>query len=95
MIDVPGHVSSSKNNEFLQAWSSAVFRSAPDVWAIDQLFPIMPLHRLEEEPRQAATLSDITCDSDGKFDQFISSGTTTFQIGGGQANQSLRSFSGQ
>lgn len=53
---------------------AAVFRSAIDVWAIDQLFPIMPIHRLEEEPRESAVLADITCDSDGKFDRFISSG---------------------
>lgn len=45
-----------------------------DVWAIEQIFPIMPIHRLDEEPRESTTLSDITCDSDGKFDRFISSG---------------------
>jgi arginine decarboxylase len=49
----------------------SVFQSAPDSWAIDQLFPIMPIHRLTEEPTQRATLSDLTCDSDGKIDQFI------------------------
>ena len=49
----------------------SVFQSAPDSWAIDQLFPIMPIHRLDEEPTQRATLSDLTCDSDGKIDQFI------------------------
>jgi len=49
----------------------SVFQSAPDAWAIDQLFPIMPIHRLDEEPTQRATLSDLTCDSDGKIDQFI------------------------
>jgi arginine decarboxylase len=49
----------------------SVFQSAPDAWAIDQLFPIMPIHRLNEEPTQRATLSDLTCDSDGKIDQFI------------------------
>ena len=52
----------------------AVFRSAPDIWAIDQLFPIMPLHRLDEEPTESATLADITCDSDGKIDRFPSPG---------------------
>lgn len=49
----------------------SVFQSAPDSWAIDQLFPIMPIHRLNEEPNQRATLADLTCDSDGKIDRFI------------------------
>ncbi|MEB3828183.1 biosynthetic arginine decarboxylase [Phormidium sp. CCY1219] len=49
----------------------SVFQSAPDSWAIDQLFPIMPIHRLDEEPTQRATLADLTCDSDGKIHQFI------------------------
>jgi len=49
----------------------SVFQSAPDAWAIDQLFPIMPIHRLNEEPTQRGTLADLTCDSDGKIDQFI------------------------
>ncbi len=49
----------------------SVFQSAPDSWAIDQLFPIMPIHRLDQEPTQRATLADLTCDSDGKIDQFI------------------------
>ncbi|MEM1240482.1 MAG: biosynthetic arginine decarboxylase [Cyanobacteria bacterium P01_H01_bin.26] len=49
----------------------SVFQSAPDSWAIDQLFPIMPIHRLNEEPICRATLADLTCDSDGKMDRFI------------------------
>jgi len=49
----------------------SVFQSLPDSWAIDQLFPIMPVHRLEEEPACRAILSDITCDSDGRIDKFI------------------------
>ncbi|UFP94067.1 biosynthetic arginine decarboxylase [Gloeobacter morelensis] len=49
----------------------SVFQSAPDSWAIDQLFPIMPIHRLDEEPKARGTLADLTCDSDGKIDQFI------------------------
>jgi arginine decarboxylase len=49
----------------------SVFQSAPDTWAIDQLFPIMPIHRLDQEPTRRATLADLTCDSDGKIDQFI------------------------
>jgi arginine decarboxylase len=43
----------------------------PDSWAIDQLFPIMPIHRLNEEPNCRGILADITCDSDGKIDRFI------------------------
>jgi len=43
----------------------------PDSWAIDQLFPIMPIHRLDEEPTERGVLADITCDSDGKIDHFI------------------------
>jgi arginine decarboxylase len=49
----------------------SVFQSAPDSWAIDQLFPIMPIHRLDEEPTCRGTLADLTCDSDGKIEQFI------------------------
>lgn len=49
----------------------SVFQSAPDAWAIDQLFPIMPIHRLSEKPTQKGIIADLTCDSDGKIDQFI------------------------
>lgn len=49
----------------------SVFQSVPDSWAIDQLFPIMPIHRLHEEPTCRGTLADLTCDSDGKIDRFI------------------------
>jgi arginine decarboxylase len=49
----------------------SLFQSMPDSWAIKQLFPIVPLHRLNEQPTQNAVLGDITCDSDGKIDQFI------------------------
>ena len=49
----------------------SVFQSMPDSWAIKQLFPIMPIHRLNESPTRRAVLGDITCDSDGKIDQFI------------------------
>jgi arginine decarboxylase len=49
----------------------SVFQSLPDSWAIQQLFPIMPIHRLREEPRRRGILADITCDSDGKVDKFI------------------------
>jgi arginine decarboxylase len=49
----------------------SVFQSLPDSWAVDQLFPIIPLHRLAEEPMREAIIADLTCDSDGKVDQFI------------------------
>src|SRR5690242_17608484 len=49
----------------------SVFQSLPDSWAIDQLFPIMPIHRLTEEPTRRGTLQDVTCDSDGKIDRFV------------------------
>ena len=49
----------------------SLFQSLPDSWAIDQLFPIMPIHRLNEEPTRKGTLQDITCDSDGKIDRFV------------------------
>src|SRR5439155_5433 len=49
----------------------SVFESLPDSWAIDQLFPILPIHRLQERPTRTAVLADITCDSDGKIDRFV------------------------
>ncbi len=49
----------------------SLFQSIPDSWAVKQLFPVMPIHRLDERPTRHAVLSDITCDSDGKIDQFI------------------------
>src|SRR5689334_1092282 len=49
----------------------SVFQSLPDSWAIDQLFPIVPIHRLDEEPTRRGTLQDVTCDSDGKIDCFV------------------------
>ncbi|MFN2398897.1 MAG: biosynthetic arginine decarboxylase [Gemmatimonadaceae bacterium] len=48
----------------------SVFQSLPDSWAIDQLFPIVPVHRLDEKPSRRGTLQDVTCDSDGKIDRF-------------------------
>ena len=50
----------------------SVFQSLPDSWAIDQLFPVMPIHRLDERPTRTGVLADITCDSDGKIDRFVS-----------------------
>jgi arginine decarboxylase len=49
----------------------SLFQSMPDSWAIDQLFPIVPIHRLDEEPTRRGILADITCDSDGKIDRFV------------------------
>lgn len=49
----------------------SVFQSLPDAWAIQQLFPIMPIHKLDQEPTHRAILADITCDCDGKIDRFI------------------------
>ena len=54
----------------------SVFRSAPDTWAIDQLFPVMPIHRLDEQPTELGHFADLTCDSDGKLARFIDSGQT-------------------
>ncbi|MFO7724056.1 MAG: hypothetical protein R6V45_00785, partial [Oceanipulchritudo sp.] len=49
----------------------SLFQSIPDSWAIDQLFPLMPVHRLHEAPTRAGIIADITCDCDGKIDRFI------------------------
>ena len=49
----------------------SIFQSLPDIWAINQIFPVMPIHRLDEKPTRNATLADITCDSDGKIDRFV------------------------
>ncbi|MDP3876113.1 MAG: biosynthetic arginine decarboxylase [Methylobacter sp.] len=49
----------------------SLFQSLPDVWGIDQIFPIMPIHRLDEQPTRRAVIQDLTCDSDGRIDQYI------------------------
>ncbi|MDH5182399.1 MAG: biosynthetic arginine decarboxylase [Gammaproteobacteria bacterium] len=49
----------------------SLFQSLPDVWAIDQIFPVMPLHRLQERPTRRVVLQDITCDSDGRIDEYV------------------------
>jgi arginine decarboxylase len=54
----------------------SLFQSLPDVWAINQLFPIMPIHRLGERPDREVVLADITCDCDGKIDRFVGPYTT-------------------
>jgi len=61
----------------------SVFQSVPDSWAIDQVFPVLPIQRLGEEPRRDATIEDITCDSDGRLDHFIGnnrSNTPTLKV---------------
>jgi arginine decarboxylase len=62
-------VTKSLADQYLANFS--IFQSMPDHWAIQQLFPVMPIHRLDEEPTHTATLVDITCDSDGKVSKFI------------------------
>ncbi len=54
----------------------SLFQSLPDSWAIDQIFPIMPIHRLNEEPTRRGTIQDVTCDSDGKIENFIGDRTS-------------------
>jgi len=58
----------------------SLFQSLPDSWAIDQIFPVMPLSRLNERPDRTATLQDITCDSDGKIDNFISTSNFSYHL---------------
>ena len=58
----------------------SLFQSLPDAWAIDQIFPIMPIHRLNEEPLRTATIQDMTCDSDGKIDNFISTRNSSHHL---------------
>ena len=55
----------------------SLFQSMPDSWGIDQLFPIMPIARLEEQPTRSCTLQDITCDSDGKIGAYVNGGQQT------------------
>ena len=57
----------------------SVFQSVPDSWAVGQVFPVMPIHRLNEEPSTSATLADLTCDSDGKIEKFIDTITGDFK----------------
>ncbi len=58
----------------------SLFQSLPDSWAIDQIFPIIPLQRLDERPERSATLQDITCDSDGKISNFISTRNLSYYL---------------
>lgn len=66
--EVASHIESALVDRYFCNFS--VFQSLPDNWAIDQLFPIMPIHRLEEEPIRRGTIQDATCDSDGVIDRF-------------------------
>jgi arginine decarboxylase (EC 4.1.1.19) len=59
----------------------SLFQSLPDVWAIDQIFPIAPIHRLDERPTREAIIADITCDCDGKIDRFTNMHETKKTIG--------------
>lgn len=58
----------------------SLFQSLPDSWAIDQIFPIVPISRLDEQPTKSATIQDITCDSDGKVDNFISTRNFSYHL---------------
>jgi len=58
----------------------SLFQSLPDSWAIDQIFPIMPIQRLNEKPGRVTTLQDITCDSDGKIDHFTAAGNSSYNL---------------
>jgi arginine decarboxylase len=66
--EIAGHIESALVDRYFCNFS--VFQSLPDNWAIDQLFPIMPIHRLNEPPTRRGTLQDVTCDSDGVIDRF-------------------------
>ena len=58
----------------------SVFESIPDVWAIDQIFPIVPLNRLDERPTRRAVLADLTCDSDGRIDQYVDADGVNYSL---------------
>lgn len=74
MDNVPGEINELKSAMAdIYYGNISVFQSLPDTWAIDQLFPIMPIHRLKDKPEREAVLADITCDCDGKIDRFIDS----------------------
>jgi len=66
--EIVSHIESELVDRYFCNFS--VFQSLPDNWAIDQLFPIMPIHRLDEVPTRRGTLQDVTCDSDGVIDRF-------------------------
>ncbi|MCS6838572.1 MAG: biosynthetic arginine decarboxylase, partial [Bdellovibrionaceae bacterium] len=67
------HIKNTLHQELCDTYfcNFSVFQSIPDLWAVDQIFPVIPIHRLNERPTVRATLADLTCDSDGKMDKFI------------------------
>jgi arginine decarboxylase len=67
--DIRAHLAEELHDTYFCNFS--VFQSVPDSWAVGQIFPVMPIHRLNEEPSHDATLADLTCDSDGKIEKFI------------------------
>jgi arginine decarboxylase len=67
--EITAHIEAALVDRYFCNFS--VFQSLPDNWAIDQLFPIMPIHRLNELPTRRGTLQDMTCDSDGVIDRFV------------------------
>lgn len=71
--DVEGDIALNLREQLSDTYfcNFSVFQSMPDSWAVDQLFPVLPIHRLSEEPTRQAILVDMTCDSDGKIGQFI------------------------
>jgi arginine decarboxylase len=71
--DIKAHLSEELCDTYYCNFS--LFQSVPDSWAVGQLFPVMPIHKLSEEPMHSATLADLTCDSDGKIEKFIDSET--------------------
>ena len=72
MKHVPDELKISKMLPDKYFCNFSLFQSLPDSWAIDQMFPIMPISRLDEKPTRTATIQDVTCDSDGKINYFIS-----------------------
>lgn len=67
--EIAAHIEATLVDRYFCNFS--IFQSVPDNWAIDQLFPIIPIHRLNERPTRRGTLQDVTCDSDGKIDRFV------------------------
>jgi arginine decarboxylase len=76
MSDPPQEIALLLHEKFADKYfcNFSVFQSAPDVWAIDQIFPVVPLHRLDERPSRRAVLQDLTCDSDGQIGAYVDSG---------------------
>ncbi|ERN16324.1 hypothetical protein AMTRI_Chr09g40260 [Amborella trichopoda] len=76
LCDLLSHASQQADSVRTYHVNLSVFSSIPDFWAIEQLFPIMPIHRLDQRPSINAILSDLTCDSDGKVTKFIGGATS-------------------